>query len=180
MVSMRQEVTHIRKEHERHARRAGETIVWFELIPFGPDELTQSKWGRLYDEAPEGVGGRRYKAGVPVNVFWVIENEDERRAQPEGNQNTQTITFSVGYQQLLERGITEPHESTRHTGDVVYFDGRYYQIYLYKNRGRLQDDIGVSVRANEVFLDQDFVNDPGPALPSVSNLPWPATLPEAP
>lgn len=177
MVNMRQEVDHIRKEHTRFQRRAGDQVTWFEMIPFGDDVVTESTLDSLYDEAPLGTGGRRYRSGIVIPVFWVIENEDDRRSMPDGRLAQQTIRFSVGYRQLTERGLTEPWESTRHTGDLVFWDGRYYHIHTYKIMGRLQDDIGISVAAMEELLGQDYVNDPGPTLPSTNNLPWPNILP---
>lgn len=178
MVNMRQEVDHIRKEHVRFQRRAGDQVVWFEQIPFGLDPNIDSTLDSLYDEAPVGTGGRRYRSGIVIPVFWVIENEDDRRAIPDGRLTQQTLRFSVGYSQLIQRQITEPWESTRHTGDMVYWDGRYYHIHTYKVMGRLQDDIGVSVAATEEYLNMDYVNDPGPGLPGVVDIPWPATLPQ--
>jgi len=177
MVSMRQEVDHIRTEHVRHQRRVGDQVTWFEMIEFGTDPELDSTLDTLYDEAPVGIGGRRFRAGIVIPVFWVVENEQDRFSQPDGRLAQQTIHFSVGYRQLTERNLIEPWEATRHLGDLVYWDGRYYHVHTYKIMGRLQDDIGISVVATEELLGQDYVNDPGPALPSISNAPWPINLP---
>jgi hypothetical protein len=181
MVKPRTEVAHIRREQDRHAMRVGDTVVYFEMEDFGDDPDLDSTYHHVYDEPAIGVGGRLFKGGVPIRtVGQVVETEDARRHIPDGRQTAQTIRFTVNYQTMVDAGVEEPWESPRHLKDMVYFDGRYYQIYDYRIIGRVQDEISVVIAGNESFLDQDLVNSPGPTLPGHTTYPWPSTFPPKP
>jgi hypothetical protein len=175
MADMRQEMQHADRHMEREHRRRGETIVWFEYINPVNGDLHP-----VYDEAPLGSGGRKYAAGVVVPAMWTIENEDERTPRPEGRQTVQSCQFVVAYRALERAGISQPWESTVHLRDIVYIDGRYYQLHSYVIHRGMQDDATLTAKGTEVYIDQEWSFSPGPAAPGVDDFPVPATFPPLP
>lgn len=175
-MDVRRELDQINKHFRRHHLVASESVVWYEFIPLGSASVN-SIYDDVYDEGVQGTGGRRYKPGVVVPILLGSENEDERRAIPEGRQPVQTMDIFVSIADMRSAGISTPYEYKQHLNDIYVYDGRYYSIYSYRVRGRLKDDIFALISAQEVFPDQEFINDPGPDSFEIQNLPWPTSLP---
>jgi hypothetical protein len=175
-MDVRRELDLINKHFRRHHYVAGETVMWYEFNPLGTASVN-SIYDDVYDEGVPGVGGRSYKTGVIVPILLGSENEDQKRAIPEGRQPVQTMDIFVSVKDMRDAGISTPYEYKQRLNDIYVYDGRYYSVYNYRVRGRLKDDIFILISAQEVFPDQEFINDPGPEAFAIQNLPWPASLP---
>ena len=175
-MDVRRELDLIQKHFNRHHKVAGETVFWYEFVPLGSASVN-SNFDDIYDESPYGDGGRQYKPGVVLPTLLASENEDQKRAIPEGRQPVQTINLFISIADMRNAGITAPWEYRNHLNDIFVYDGRYYSVYDYRVRGRLRDDVFVLIAGQEIFVDQEFINDVGPEPLGVQNLPWPATLP---
>ncbi len=176
MADMRQELSHIDRTVEREHDRRGDSVTWFEFINPGGDWETPV-YDAVFDYGARGSGGFTYQTGKLVPVLWVIETEDQRTERPEGRTTFQSIAFTVNYRHLMRAGLSQPWESTVHLRDVVYHDGRYYKLFEYSVKGRLQDDVAVSVRGTEIYIDQEMPFDPGPAAPGTTDWRFPPTFP---
>jgi hypothetical protein len=155
---------------------SGETVTWYEFNPLGSASVN-SVYDDIYDEGVPGNGGRSYKPGVVIPILLGSENEDQRRAIPEARQTVQTMDIFVGMRDMREAGISTPYEYRSHLNDLFLYDGRYYSVYDYRVRGRLKDDVFILIVGQELYLNQEFINDPGPEPPRTDNFPWPAQLP---
>ena len=60
---------------------------------------------------------------------------------------------------------------------MFFYDGRHYSVNAYRVRGRAQEDVVVTFEGIEKYIDQEFVNDPGPPSVTTIDYGWPATLP---
>ena len=107
----------------------------------------------------------------------VTETEDTKRAIPEGRQPVQVVNAVISMQDCRDAGMSEPYEYQRHLNDLFFYDARYYAVSMYRVRGRAKDDVLIVVEGIEVYIDQEMPNDPGPETMSISDLPWPSTLP---
>jgi hypothetical protein len=83
----------------------------------------------------------------------------------------------IGMRDMREAGIDMPYEYRNHLKDMFYYDGRYYTVYDYRVRGRLKDDVFILVTGQELYIDQEFINDTGPEVQRIDDFPWPAGLP---
>lgn len=175
-MDVRRELGIINKHFRRHHEVAGETVVWYEFKPLGSASVS-SIYDDIYDEGVPGVGGRQYKTGVILPVLLASENEDQKRAIPEGRQPVQTMNMFVSIADMRDAGIEYPWEYRNHLNDIFSYDGRYYSVYDYRVRGRLRDDVFALVAGQEIMIDQEFINDPGPEILRVDDYPWPAALP---
>lgn len=175
-MDVRRELNMINKHFRRHHGVAGEVVTWYEFIPLGSASVN-SIYDDIYDEGNYGSGGRQYKPGVVIPILLGSENEDQKRSIPEGRQPVQTMDIFIAMADMRSAGISTPYEYRQRLNDLYVYDGRYYSIYDYRVRGRLKDDVFVLVSAQEIFIDQEFINDPGPEPLATQNLPWPATLP---
>ena len=175
-MDVRRELGLINKHFRRHHEVAGETIVWYEFEPLGSASVN-SIYDDVYDEGVPGAGGRQYKSGVVLPVLLASENEDQKRAIPEGRQPVQTMNVFISIADMRDAGIAYAWEYKHHLNDIFMYDGRYYSVYDYRVRGRLRDDVFVLVSGQEILINQEFINDPGPEPLRVDNYPWPATLP---
>lgn len=175
-MDLRNELGIINKHFRRHHKVAGEEVVWYEFEPLGSASVN-SLYDDVYDEGVRGTGGRRYKDGVVVPVLLSSENEDQKRAIPEGRQPVQTMDIFASIKDLRDAGLSYVWEYRNHLNDLFLYDGRYYSVYNYRVRGRLRDDVFVLVSGQEVFINQEFINDPGPESLRIDNYPWPAGLP---
>ena len=175
-MDVRRELDLINKHFRRHRNVAEESIVWYEFDPLGSASVN-SNYDDVYDEGVPGTGGRKYLPGVFVPVLLVSEAEDEKRSIPEGRQTVQNIDLFIAIKDLREAGVSTPWEYRYHLNDILYYDGRYYSIYSYLVRGRLKDDVFVLVKGIEIYVNQEFVNDPNPGQIEITNYPWPASLP---
>jgi hypothetical protein len=177
-MDVRRELTQIRKHYRRYHRESGEHIVWFEALPFGDDPLTESVYNDVYDEAPAGVGGRRYTSGTVVPVLMITESEDLKRAIPEGRQPIQLVNFVASVSDVADAGVSSPWEYQMHLNDMFLYDSRYFSVASYRVRGRAKDDVMLVVEGFEVYVGQEMVNDEAaPAGFLTNNHPWPAQLP---
>lgn len=179
-MDLRRELSLIRKHYRQHQSEYGETIVWYEFAPFGTNIATDSVYDDVYDEGVPGTGGRRYKAGVTVPVLMISEQEDSKRAIPEGRQPVELTNFVISIEDMRAAGINEPFEYRRHLNDMFLYDGRYFSVESYRVRGRLKDDIVAVVEGLEIYINQELPFDPGPTPLNIKNLPWPTTLPSFP
>jgi hypothetical protein len=176
-MDLRRELNNIRKHYRNFQDNYGESVVWFEFNPLGSNTTTNSVYDDVYDEGIASAGGRRYKAGVNIPVMMITEQEDQKRAIPEGRQPVELTNFVASMQDFRDAGVSEPYEYQRHLNDMFFYDGRYFTIASYRVRGRALDDVLVVVEGIEVYINQEMPFDPGPAAMGIQNLPWPATLP---
>lgn len=175
-MDVRRELDIIHKHFRRHHKVANETVVWYEFNTLGSASVN-SIYDDVYDEGIRGTGGKSYKDGVVIPIMLGSENEDQKRSIPEARQPVQTMDIFVSIKDLRDAGISTPYEYRDHLNDIFLYDGRYYSVYDYKVRGRLKDDIFVLISGQETFINQEFLNDPGPGALGLDNFPWPATLP---
>lgn len=175
-MDVRRELDLINKHFRRHHTVAGETVTWFEFKPLGSASAS-SIYDDIYDEGVRGTGGRAYKPGVVIPILLGSEAEDQKRAIPEARQVVQTMDIFISIKDMREAGIHMPFEYRNHLNDLFLYDGRYYSVYDYRVRGRLKDDVFVLVNGQEMYVDQEFLNDPGPETFRIDNFPWPAKLP---
>jgi hypothetical protein len=145
------------------------------LIPF--DEVGGSTYDDVYDEGNFTGAGRKYRDAVALPTIYVEEVEDESRAIEEGRQPTQNMRITMLFKDLVDAGIEDPEEYRPHLNDMFMYDNRYYNVYRYKARGRLRNEVIVAVEGVEVYLDQELVLDLPPVYSPDVDLPWPATLP---
>lgn len=175
---LQRELNEIRKHYGHFQRNYGETVVWYEFVPLGENVVSDSVYDDVYDEGVPGTGGRRYRAGVPVPVLMITETEDLKRSIPEGRQVTEVVNFVASVDDWRKAGITDPFEYRHHLNDLFVYDGRYYSVTTYRVRGRARDDVMLVVEGIEVYINQEFPNDPDIGGYSVPDLAWPAQLPE--
>lgn len=177
-MDLRIEANHIRKHYRQYQAYAGETIVWFEHLPNGQSASSNSVLDDVYDEGVAGVGGKSFKPGVVVPVLMITESEDTKRAIPEGRQPVEIVNLVASIQDFRDAGVSNPYEYRPHLNDMFLYDGRYMSVMSYRIRGRLRDDILVVVEGLEVYINQEMPFDPGPEAYTVTNYPWPTTLPQ--
>lgn len=175
-MDVRRELDLINRHFRRHHKVSGETVVWYEFIPLG-SASTSSLYDDVYDEGIRGNGGRLYKTGVVIPILLGSENEDQKRSIPEGRQPVQTMDIFMSIRDMRDAGVSYAWEYRQHLNDVFLYDGRYYSVYDYRVRGRLKDDVFALVSGQEVFIEQEFINDPGPEQLRIDNFPWPAGFP---
>lgn len=175
-MDVRRELDLINKHFRRHHKHANESVVWYEFEPLGAASVN-SIYDDIYDEGTPGSGGRSYKPGVLLPILLGAENEDQRRAIPEARQVVQTMDIFIPIRDMRDAGISNPFEYRHHLNDLFLYDGRYYSVFDYRVRGRLKDDVFVLVTGQELYIDQEFINDPGPEPLRIDNFPWPAQLP---
>lgn len=179
-MDYRRELNLIRKHYRNYQKDHGETVVWYEFTPFGTNNNTDSVYDDVYDEGAPGVAGKRYKKGVVIPALMVTEQEDQKRAIPEGRQPVEVTNLILSIEDMRVAGVAEPFEYRRHLNDMFLYDGRYFSIQTYRVRGRLKDDLVAIVEGIEVYINQEMPFDVGPAPYAVQNLPWPSALPTPP
>ena len=177
-MDTRRELSEIRKHYRRYHETAGEYVTWYEFVSFGTDAALTSLYDDVYDEAPYGLGGRKYGTGILLPVLMVTESEDQKRSIPEGRQPVQLTNFVASIDDMSAAGIYAPWEYQNHLNDMFAYDGRYFSVASYRVRGRARDDVMVVVEGFEVYVNQEMVNDiDAPSGFSTNNAPWPSTLP---
>jgi hypothetical protein len=174
-MDVQRELSLINKHIRHHHTEAGETIYWYEQLPF--DVAGGSTYDDVYDEGNFTGAGRKYKPAVLLPTIYVEEIEDESRAIEEGRQPTQNMRITMLFRDLVEAGIEDPEEYRPHLNDMFMYDNRYYNVYRYKARGRLREEVIVAVEGVEVYVEQELVLDLPPVYSPDVDLPWPATLP---
>jgi hypothetical protein len=150
-------------------------VLWYQLVPFSPGGST---YDDVYDEGNLTGAGRRYLPPLVLPTLYVEEVEDEARAIEEGRQPTQNVKLTMLYRDLVDAGMLNPEEYKPHLNDMFRYDGRYYNVYKYKARGRLREEVIVAVEGVEVYLGQEFVLDVAPTYTPSETLPWPTSLPK--
>ena len=109
-------------------------------------------------------------------VLMIAENEDQRRAIPEGRQTVQLTNFVASLDDWRRAGVTDPYEYRHHLNDMFLYDGRYFNIATYRVRGRARDDVLIVVEGYDTYVSEEMPNDPGPGSLGITNLPWPSTI----
>jgi hypothetical protein len=167
----RLEVREIWKHMNRYHNTIGETILYYQF------DAENSHYDRVYDE-----GYRRYHVAVRIPVLWLDQQEATEDYSPEGRRPTQRLRLSVSAQSMYEAGIsvTETHgnrlqdispseiwrEDRMH--DILYYDGRYYEISSFQIRGRVKgEDVIIGITSIETFPDDDMIFDFTPGAPVV-------------
>ncbi len=177
MVDVRKELSLINKHIRQHNREAGESVLWYEFLPFAASASAGSVYDDVYDEGVPGVGGRAYAPGVSISTVYVEETEDKFTLQEDGRQPTQNIYVVMLFDDVRRAGLTNPREYQPHLNDLFFYDGRFFKVSDYHVRGRLEDEVVVGVQGYEVYIDQEFGLDVPPDTPTVENLPWPDSFP---
>ena len=175
-MDTRRELNLIRNKYHEYQRNSGEFVTWFEFIPFGQGGSTLDD---VYDEGNTSTGGKKYKDGIVLPTLMITETEDTKRAIPEGRQPVQVLNAVFSIEDLRTAGVSQPFEYQRHLNDMFFYDARYYGVSMYRVRGRAKDDVLVVVEGLEIYIDEEMVNDPGPAAMAIQNYPWPQKLPMA-
>lgn len=172
MVDLRKELSLINKHVRQHGREAGSSIIWYEFLAFGEG----SEYDDIYDEGPVGADGRSYAPGISIPTIYIDEIEDQFTLAEDGRQPTQNIDVTMLYQDVLRAGMSEPWEYQKHLNDMLSYDGRFFKVSAYRSRGQAPSDVIVSVRAFEIYIDQDMVFDNPPEVTAV-DAPFPSTFP---
>lgn len=175
-MDVRRELAHINKHFRRFQGVAELAIVWYEFTPLGAASVN-SVYDDVYDEGIRGSGGKKYKDGVTIPVLLASENEDERRAIADGRKPTQTMSLFITMKDMKDAGISQPWEYRTHLNDMFVYDGRYYNVFSYKVRGVIRDEVFILVSGYETFVDEELINDPGPSDLGADSYPWPSDLP---
>lgn len=164
--------------NKRHKEAGSEYLVWYEFIPLGTSASATSIYDDVYDESPSGTGGRKYKPGVVLPALLASETEDQRRAIPEGRLTLETMNLFVPVKAMRNAGIETVWEYRNHLNDIFLYDGRFFSVFDYAVRGRVKGEVFVLIQGQELYVDQEFVNDSNFPELSSNNLPWPASLPK--
>lgn len=173
-MEIRRELDLINKQFNWFYHTQGMAALWYEFIPIAAGG---SVYDDVYDEGIVGNNGRKYKSGVVLPVLRITESEDQKRAIPEGRLPFQTVMLFVSAQAMNNAGITTPWEYESRLNDMFKWDGRYYTVVDYKVRGQLRSDVYYMITGQQVYLDQEMVNDVTPTDTTSTELPWPAGLP---
>lgn len=174
-VDLTRELERINEEVHRRIDIVGETVVWYQFLALGEGSV----YDDIYDEGETGAGGRTYAPGVKIPTIYAEEIEDEARAIEEGRQATQTMRMTIRMKDAIAAGLSIPGEYRPHLNDVFLYDNRYYGVYKYSARGRMEgQEVLLAVEGVEVFMEQEFMNDNAPTYVSVEAS-WPNSLPES-
>jgi hypothetical protein len=149
----------------------GEALLYYRF------DTENSTWDRVYDE-----GFRRYHTAVRVPLLWVDQQEATEDYMPEGRRPTQHLRVAVAARDMYEAGIsvTEAHGNRLQdpdpggnpdwredrNNDIMYYDGRYYEVSSFQIRGRVKgEDVVIGITGIEVYRDDDLILDlqPGSA-----------------
>ncbi len=153
-MDVRRELRHINDEYRRFGEKIGETILWYEF------DREASDIHPVYD-----VGLQRiFKRPKLVPVLWVTQAEGNDANTPQGDKPTGSLQFAMSYEAARDSGLRSPSESTAHLYDLVYYDGRFFDVRTYQVRGRTQADVIIGVAGTEVFLSEEYVFDRPPAV----------------
>jgi hypothetical protein len=172
-VDLTREFHRMDQEIHRRIDIVGETVAWFEFLEFG----SGSTYDYVYDEGPSGVEGRSYGPAIAVPTIYAEEVEDQNRAIEDGRQPTQNMRLTIRMTDMEQAGVTAPGEYQPHLKDIFWYDNRYYQVYVYRARGRMEgEEVLVVVEGVEIYPDQEFPFDNNPVNAPVE-APWPGALP---
>ena len=162
MVDTRREVNHVFKELSRYQNKIGEAVIWFKFD-------VDSSYDRVYDE-----GGKNYLNGIAVPVLWIDQSEAQEAYAAEGRRPTQRIRFACSARAINEAGIdaTEAHGGRLwdakpvgkpwwddRLNDILYYDGRFYEVSDFQISGRARQDVIVGVSGIETQPEDDRIFD---------------------
>jgi hypothetical protein len=174
-IDTRREAAHIQREFGRYTTTIGEAVIWFMF------DVDNTQYDRVYDES-----GRRYHWGISVAVLWVDQGEAPEQMTPEGRRNVQTLRFAVSARSAVEtgigiqeahghrvwdRGIINNRWFDDRLNDVVYYDGRYYEVMNFQIRGRIREDVILGVTCTEVYPEDEYTFDFPPTTWPTSGTP---------
>lgn len=151
-MDLRREAKFFNRTVRRYQSTIGEAVVWYQY------DIT-SAYHPVYNEGPD----RKWLAPIVVPVMHVVEIEDSERDTPEGRQPTQRISFDLLAQTAQQVGFVDPRSSAPHLNDIVAYDGRYYELRVYQDQGRMRQDLIVHVEGVEVFLSEEYNFDTFPS-----------------
>ena len=168
MIDTRREAAHIACEMQRRHTEAGETIIWFKF------DTVNSQYDRVYNE-----GGRCWLRGLTVPVLWIDQNEGPEQVMPEGRRPVITLRFAVSAWAIMESGVGQ-QEAHGHrvwdlgliknfwmddrNNDIVYYDGRYWEVTNFQIRGRYREDTILGVTCTETYPEDEYTFDFPPAF----------------
>ena len=167
MIDTRREAQHIFKELGRYQNKVGEGVIWFKFD-------VDSSYDDVYDE-----GGKNYLPGVAVPVLWIDQIEDVETYSAEGRRPTQRIRFACSARTINETGIgaTEAHGGRLwdikpsgkpwwddRLNDIIYYDGRYYEISNFQIKDRMRQDIIIGISGIETQPEDERVFDIFPTV----------------
>lgn len=163
----RRESAHIQREFARFQSKVGEAVIWFQFDP------VNSNYDPVYNE-----GGRVWKRGLSVGVMWIDQGEAPEQYLPEGRRTRVTLRFTVSAQAIIEAriGLQEAHGHRvfdqglmgdgwfdDRLNDIVYYDGRFWEVNNFQIRGRLQQDNILGVTCTETYPEDEYTWDFPPA-----------------
>jgi hypothetical protein len=158
----RRELNHVGRVYDRFVRGMGEEVTWWEL------DVTNSHYNSTYDESPDRI----YHSPVRVTAVQVDEVEPQEFAGADGRHPVQSIRAGFTAQALREVGISFVHGNAKqHLNDVLYYNGRYYEISNFQLRGRIRGDVVVGVTGLETVQFEETVFDTSPPTVPLSEPP---------
>lgn len=168
MLDSRRESNHIQREFARYHAKIGEAVIWFQF------DVDSSQYDRVYNEA-----GRKYKRGLSVATLWIDQGEAPEQYLPEGRRTVVTLRFAVAAQAIIEahigtqeahghrvwdRGLINDKWFDDRLNDIVYYDGRYWEVNNFQIRARAQQDNIVGVTCTETYPEDEYTFDFPPAV----------------
>jgi hypothetical protein len=162
-IDSRRETQHIQREMMRYHQQVGENVVWFKF------DVDNSLYDRVYDE-----GGRAYHHGLNVPTLWIDQGEAPEQYLQEGRRPVMTLRFAVwaralsevhvGLQEahghrVFDRGLIGGKWFDDRLNDIVYYDGRYWEVDNFQIRGRIREDNIVGVTCTETYPEDEYVFD---------------------
>ena len=169
-VDLTREFVRIDEEIHRRVDIIGEVVAWFEFKNLG----SGSTYDDIYDEGPVGAEGLSYEDPIFIPTIYAEEVEDESRAMEEGRQPTQNLKLTIRLSDAIHAGMKDATgEYEEHLNDIFWYDGRYYQVYKYRARGRMEgNEVLLVIEGVETFLDQELINSNTPNYVEAEP-PWP-------
>lgn len=163
MLDTRREAAHIQREFSRYQSKIGEAVIWFQF------NVDTSQYDTVYDE-----GGRVYHAGIPVPTLWIDQGEAPEQYLPEGRRTVVTLRFAIAAKTIIEVGIglVEAHGHRVYDrglinekwmddrlNDILYYDGRFWEVNNFQIRGRIRQDTIVGVTCTETYPEDEYTWD---------------------
>jgi len=167
-IDTRREIAHVQREFQRRQAETGEAVIWFMY------DVISSQYDRVYDE-----GFRRYKRGISVTGMWFDQGEAPEQYTPEGRRTVVTLRFAVGARTITEvgigileahghrvydRGLIKDSWFDDRLNDIVYYDGRYWEVTNFQIRGRYREDTILGVTCTETYPEDEYTFDFPPAF----------------
>jgi len=161
VIDTRRETNHIFKELSRYQNKVGEGVIWFKFD-------LDSSYDSVYDE-----GGKNYLPGVAVPALWIDQIEDTETYGPEGRRPTQRIRLACSARSIDEAGLgaTEAHGGRLwdvkpdkpwwddRLNDIMYYDGRFYEISNFQIRGCSRQDVVIGISGIETQPADEHIWD---------------------